>query len=249
MKGEFQTSAIRRFGLWLGSAIAVLLIAFLLIAGVWLAIRQGNPTVLLGLLNPGAWILSTAILYESYPGIVSKQDSLTMDEGGLSACRGKREITLRWEEIDRVRTGNERVYLYTKNQRICLYPRNALSVGEYIAHRIPISPGLAERSNESLSQESVKMIRQSRRWRRAAVSLCLPALGLLFAQGLIFQDMGFGKTPPQWLLPLVLIATVASLVLFPLAMICYSKSGRIDENAAEIQRILERRATDDSHKS
>jgi hypothetical protein len=155
MKGEFRTRSIQRFGLWLGSVTSVLLIAFLLIAGVWLAIKQGNPTVLLGLLNPGIWILSTVMLYEAYPGIVSKQDSLTMDEGGLSAKRGKREITLRWEEIDRVRMGNERVYLYTKTQRICLYPRNALSVGEYIANRIPVNPRLAEWSNESLLQESV----------------------------------------------------------------------------------------------
>ena len=93
------------------------------------------------------------------------------------------------------------------------------------------------------------MICQSRRWRRAAILLCLPALGLLFAQGLIFQDMSYGKNPPEWFLPLMVIATVTSLVLFPLVVICYRKASRIDERAAEIQRILERRALDDSHES
>jgi hypothetical protein len=93
------------------------------------------------------------------------------------------------------------------------------------------------------------MICQSRRWRRAAVSLCLPALGLLFAEGLIFQDMSYGIDPPGWFLTLILIATVASMVLFPLAVICYRKSSRIDERAAEIQRILERHALDDFHES
>ena len=249
MKGEYWTRPFHRFGLWFALLIAVLLMGSGVVLSLWLASVVGDFSTLAALINPVSWVLCTLLLYEVFPGIASKNDSLTMDESGLFACRGKQEITPAWHEIHRVRVTNGRVRLYTETGKYCLYLRNASSVGEYIANRIPVDAKLAKWSDEALQQESVRLIRQSRRWRRACIPVGVPAFALAFVESLILQDMSYGADALQWFIPFSLIAAATSAVLLPIAFACYLKAERIDQRAAEIQRILERRIADDSNES
>lgn len=246
MKGEYWTRPFHRFGLWLALLTAVLLMGLGVGLSLWLAIDVGDFSTLAVLINPGAWVLCTLLAYEVFPGIVSKDDSLIMDEDGLNARRGKKEIGLKWDEISRVRVMNERVRLYTAKGNFCLYLRNASAVGEYIANRIPVDAKLAEPSDEALRQESVRLIRQGRRWHRAWFPVSLPAHALLLVEGLVMQDMSYGWDVTGWFIPFALISAAVSAVLFPLALACYRKARRIDERAAMIQRILEQRALENT---